>query len=153
MRIFTWFAIGGLPLLLAWSAAARPAQCDADALVIRNGTSFGECVGYCAGELQVDHHEIVYVQRATKDSGRSDKRRTRPVTDKEWAELVALTDLDALLSLKTRYGCPDCFDQGAEWIEVQCGATVKRVSLSYGARLAPIDGLLNRLRELRKTFQ
>lgn len=153
MRFILGFAALGLLLLLCWSPPAYPVQCDPGELVIQNGTSFGECIGYCTQELRVDRDEVVHVQRAHKSSGLPDKRRARPVTAEEWVKLVEVTDLDTLLSLKSRYGCPDCYDQGAEWIEVQCGSTLKRVSLSYGASLPTIDGLLNRLRELRNSFQ
>ncbi len=59
------------------------------------------------------------------------------ITQKEWESLLALIDLDKFEALPEKIGCPDCYDQGGEWIEISKGQFQKRVDFDPYALLRP----------------
>ena len=132
---------------------ANMPECDSNSLVITSGTYFSECVGYCESELRIDRNEIVYSQPSSTDSPLPDKRKSRATTKEEWNHLVNLANVQIFQSLEQIYGCPYCYDQGAEWIAIRCDDFVKRITVSYGAPLEPIHALLTRIRKIRKGFE
>ena len=67
----------------------------------------------------------------------------------EFQELLGAVDMQALQALPNVLGCPDCADGGAEWIEVEIGNTLKRVTFEYGAAIPSIQPLLDLVRERR----
>lgn len=122
-------------------------------LVLRSGTSFGECIGYCRHEIEIDPTEIV-VTESSWSPGQLPTRVTRAtITPAEWSELVELVGQYDLRGLEEVYGCPDCADGGAEWIEVQKGDVTRRVAFQYGASDVPrVQPLVERLREIRVRY-
>lgn len=56
------------------------------------------------------------------------------------------------MELDSIYGCPDCADGGAEWIEIQDDQQIKKVTFEYGDTLAPIENLMLELRDLREAY-
>lgn len=90
---------------------------ELDVLNIRSGTSFGFCVGYCDRELALERDSATYTMNPTREAGLPSKRCGLEVSPADWSEAVSLID-DAFFNLNEIYGCPDCRDQGSEWIEV-----------------------------------
>lgn len=122
-------------------------------VVLRAGTSFGHCLGYCATELRVGPREAV-LTRTSRDSLRNPPLTERlPLSAEEYEALVGRVDAAAVSALPEVIGCPDCADGGAEWIEVErAGGGRKRVTFEYGATVEPIAPLVARVRALRERF-
>jgi hypothetical protein len=118
-------------------------------LIIRSGTSFGECLGYCWTELALDEKAI---ELRAKQWYPDEKEREHrgALARARWEHLVSMIDLETFLTLDDRYGCPDCADGGAEWIELETEDVRKRVVFEYGDTLEPISDLLRELRTLRE---
>ena len=146
-----------LALLLgaACSGADTPsAALRGEPLVIRAGTSFGMCLGYCATEMRIDGREIVFTRTGTRDAAAHPPQTERVrISETEWAELMALADARAFAGLREVYGCPDCADGGAEWVEVERGGQARRVTFEYGAQVPEIQPLVEKLRQIRARLQ
>ncbi len=122
--------------------------------VLRNGVSFGECLGYCSRELEITASEMRFTQTGWNLEGSLPPVvRTRETAAEEWNALVSLIDMGNIKSLDTRYGCPDCMDQGAEWIEIIQGDYRKKVTFEYNRPLPKVQKLLDKLREYRTGFE
>lgn len=67
----------------------------------------------------------------------------------QWQTLVSLIDVSAFQALNEQIGCPDCADGGAEWIEIQVGDTVKRVTFENRRTIKGFEALVVELRNLR----
>lgn len=122
---------------------------DSELIRIESGTSFGFCVGYCAHQVDVTSQMTTYVRSGTRVDTLPEvscELRTKPDV---WKDLESLVD-DAFFALDSVIGCPDCFDQGAEFISVTTS------SRSYTVTFDPsleemIHPLVERLRLLRET--
>lgn len=144
-----------LPLTLLTSCAADlfSGAAGGEPLVVRSGTSFGMCVGHCSTVLTVDSREIVFEEISRDAKAYPPRVQRRPISEAEWREVRALASDDAFFALEKSYGCPDCADGGAEWVEVERDGRSKRVVLEYGRSLPGADPLLARLREIRARFR
>ena len=125
---------------------------SAEGLVVRAGTSFGMCIGYCQTELSITADEIVYTESSREPGQYPTRTRRMAITPAEWADISSLGQPSDFDGLEEVYGCPDCADGGAEWIEVEQDGTRRRVTFEYGASIGRIQRLIDRIRELRAQF-
>jgi hypothetical protein len=135
--------IGGL---IGCQSVASPGPVDQ--IVVRGGTSFGECIGYCVTELRADAYEA----RLTRSGWASSvpiQTVALAMNREEWSAIVSSIDLIAFASLREIHGCPDCADGGAEWVELTTAGFSKRVTFEYGTELPEIARLLENIRKLR----
>jgi hypothetical protein len=123
-------------------------------IIIRTGTSFGMCIGYCSKEISITSNEIIFTK-----SGWNTEGPLPVVTEKtffseeEWKELIENIEMDRFSSLPDRIGCPDCADGGSEWIEISEGSITKKVTFEYGSSPQEINSkLLSGLREVRENI-
>jgi hypothetical protein len=145
----TFFVVLGFIAIAACrETSAPPVVTAAGKTVVRSGTSFGFCAGYCWRELQAAGTQAVWLDRDPR-TGRPERRTERPLDDARWKALVAAIDVEALRRLPDVIGCPDCADGGAEWIEVQSAGFSKKVTFDAGADLPEIQRLLDAARALR----
>jgi hypothetical protein len=118
------------------------------------GTSFGHCLGYCETELDIAPREIVLTRSSRDPQQYPTKTERLAITAQEYEALMTSFESETFFGLDEVYGCPDCADGGAEWIEVQRpGGAAKRVTFEHGATLEPIAGLIERIRALRGRFE
>lgn len=54
--------------------------------------------------------------------------------------------------LSETYGCPDCADGGAEWVEVERSRMGRRVTFEFGKPPERIGALVSSLRAVRQTL-
>lgn len=120
-----------------------------DGVVIRSGTSFGMCVGYCSTELSLSEREVRFI-RSSRSAEYPPLTRHQAMSAERWNAIRAAIDWNALAGLEAVYGCPDCADGGAEWIEVTSAGTTKRVTFEYGAELPELASLQGQIRALRE---
>ncbi len=125
--------------------------------IIRSGTSFGMCAGYCWSELRLDSTDALFTKkqmgRGMPDSSKyPEVNLPGKITVQEWNDLVAAVDMNAFNALDSIIGCPDCADGGSEWVSIESKGTVRKVTFENGAKIAPIDALVTKLRTIRATF-
>lgn len=97
--------------------------------VIRSGTSFGHCAGYCSDQI-----ELRGIHGRSKQEARRYPNGTTPpprrvkfqISPSRWSKLVALAQQATLSKEVEVIGCPDCDDGGAEWIEFEMTTGAKR---------------------------
>ncbi len=123
-------------------------------LIIKSGDSFGMCVGYCIHEISINQTETKFTMKSRRDSlNYPEQTFNTQISAKQWNDLYNSIDLNEFKKLQDVYGCPDCADGGAEWIEIIDKDFTKKVYLEYGDSLAPVQNLLDQLRTLRKKFK
>jgi hypothetical protein len=156
------FTLGLLAFLLLASCRKAPdiiiynhgTGNDSSALVIRSGTSFGECMGYCRTMLEVDSLDLVFSEFGWGDTVRyPTKRQSGKLTASERQCLMSSVNIDEFMKLDTVIGCPDCADGGAEWIEIERKGVTRRVTFEYGHSIPAIQNMLDRIRLLREDFR
>ena len=140
----------GLVVLSLLAAACRTDE-PGVLLTISTGTSFGECLGYCAHEVVIGEEVIVStwsthtgIDSATTDSA--------GLASGEWEALQSAVDWPTLEALDDVLGCPDCADGGAEWVRVLAEDRQMKVTFEYGATLASIQPLIDAVREIRGRY-
>jgi len=122
-------------------------------VVLKSGTSFGFCGGYCRNEMQLKDQEVLY-EKSSRDTVNYPVQTVRGMISRaEWNSLLDVVDISVLSKLNDIYGCPDCADGGAEWIEVYYHNFHKKVTFEYGDTVKPVESLILHLRALRKRFE
>ena len=112
---------------------------------ISRGTSFGMCVGYCRSQFDVTP-ALLKLTQLSWDPHVPPVVASRPSSAQTWTDLQATFDGSGFQGLRTMYGCPDCADGGAEWVEVETGRATKRVTFEYGHSPAPLTAAVTALR-------
>jgi hypothetical protein len=136
-----------LAVMLA-GCGSSPTQSEAEIAVIRSTTSFGFCVGYCKTTLEITPERMVFLEESPRGD-RAPRQRSAAITAEEWNALVAAVDRGKIESLPTQIGCPDCADGGAESLEVVGAEWQRRVTFEFGASIAGLQPLLEKVRALR----
>jgi len=122
-------------------------------MAIATGTYIGECFEYCNEILTITPDKIHFVITSNyPDDSYPDLSSDVDIDSNTWDEIVKLADIENFGLLPEIIGCPDCSDQGGEWIEITSDKTTHRVDFEYGATVPEIDDLLAKLRELRESF-
>lgn len=122
------------------------------AALVSVGSSFGMCAGYCITEVEVTRDRLT-MTRSTHSGGDA-LVTTGRLTD---AGRRRLADVEAALAevdLEERYGCPDCADGGASWVDVTTASGTKRSVYDYLGPpevLVDADGLAQLLIETLST--
>lgn len=126
-------------------------------ITLKSGESFGFCIGKCYKEITIkgDAVELLVIERV----GRTGVAHKDPIETK-YTDKLSASDLQAIekeinlskfTALNEVYGCPDCADGGAEWIEVlQKGDIKDKVTYEFGKDVAGIEGLTKILRTKRE---
>ena len=153
MKRFIIYLLPALAGLLAGSCTtvAEPeGDLSAAPLVIRSGTSFGMCMGYCYTEVAIASETTTLTGKSFRNKEQyPDKQCSSNTTQDDWQALRGLINREALRRLPQTIGCPDCADGGAEWIEVEEGNSTHRVTFEYNSNVPEIGPLLNKVRESR----
>lgn len=123
-------------------------------VVIKSGTSFGECLGYCATELYINGNDVTFKEfaRGLSREMPPDRFFADSISVDEWNELVDSFEWDAFAALDSVLGCPDCADGGAEWIEVEYFGRIKRVTFEFGESLEGLDAFVMKIRQIRQNI-
>lgn len=117
--------------------------------LIKYGTSFGECVGYCISEVEINASAVSKTQYGWNNS-MTPKTEVLQYRRVQFLALVDKIDQDKFLSLDPVIGCPDCADGGSEWIELEIDGRLKKVTFEYGSSPDGLKEVLQKLRRLDK---
>ena len=123
-------------------------------LIIRSGESFGECIGYCQHELEVDGNQVQYKALPNATGPQPAERSYEGEVDQTlWNDLLLALDVATVRQLDDVYGCPDCADGGAEWFEIEDDEGIKRVTFEFGTSPEGVETLVQRLRSFREDMK
>jgi hypothetical protein len=127
-----------------------------DNYTIKSGQSFGFCVGKCFSEISIKGKIVTLLVKETSSKGNSNIKNeytfTDQLTDAQVSELNKVFDLAKFNSKPETIGCPDCADGGAEWISIEKGESVKKVTFEYGKDVPQLEKLVILLRNERNAL-
>ncbi|MBD2702536.1 hypothetical protein IC229_17950 [Spirosoma sp. BT702] len=122
-------------------------------LIVRSGTSFGFCLGYCQKNYVFDKTNVTLNEIANgRQPTQLDPRNCSfTISEADWNAVKASANLDAFSKQPETIGCPDCADGGAEYIELELSGQKHRVTFPHGGTIPGFEGLVENLRKLRET--
>jgi hypothetical protein len=149
-----------IPIVFVFAFACRweriivdpPPNVEPDT-TIKSGTSFGKCLGYCRKELEITATGMTLTRSGWNTKEYPPMSVWQEISRDEWQRLVQLIDQKMIAQIEDIYGCPDCADGGAEWIEVIQGDFSKKVTFEFGTTLEPIQPLLDEVRQIRAQLE
>lgn len=123
-------------------------------LIIRSGSAFGFCMGYCEKAYVFNGTRVSLTEKAAGQRATPAPRSCEStISNAEWNNLVSKADLATFSKQPTSIGCPDCADGGAEYIELEVGDQKHRVTFPYGETIPGFETLVSDLRKHRETFK
>lgn len=120
---------------------------------IAYGTSFGECLGYCNQYMKVYPEVATLSKTGWENLGQLPEIQcSLPLESYEYISLKDSMDVGNFFSLDEIYGCPDCADGGAEWVEISFDTLKHRVTFEYLNEPEELTPVVTALRELKEEF-
>jgi len=119
---------------------------------INSGTSYGECWGYCVFELELDNSNALFTASGWGWYEFPDLLLEDNLNQEMWQQIIELIDFEYFQSLDDVYGCPDCADGGAEFIEIIYDGAAKQVTFDAYTEIDGIQELTILLRDLRAEY-
>ncbi|WP_338873985.1 hypothetical protein WBJ53_31980 [Spirosoma sp. SC4-14] len=141
-------------LLLFFGCSSVSPQSDSkvnDGLIVRTGTSFGMCVGYCRNDYEIKQTAVTLTRNDIRKSLTQTCQTT--ISETDWAAIKAATNFSEFSKQPERLGCPDCADGGAEYIELQLNDQSHRVTFEYNATIPGFESLVDLLRKQRNAYK
>jgi hypothetical protein len=122
-------------------------------LEVRSGQSFGMCIGTCYNEIIITGDKIALKQITRSERGGESTTSEKIVENANLQPIVQeikkVKEKDFLV-LKDVYGCPDCADGGAEWLEITFkGNKTKKVTFEYGKSIPGFEEITTTLHTYR----
>jgi hypothetical protein len=146
------FIIGGLSLTFCKKENQANTSNPNNIYKIQYGTSFGMCVGYCKQSLDITSSTT----ELTK-SGWSKSVKTISCNEKTdsaiWNSLVKDINVSSFNKLQETFGCPDCADGGAEWVQIVTGTTTHKITFEYHNEPQEVKQYIDKLRSLHDSFK
>jgi len=116
---------------------------------ISYGTSFGECLGYCKNQMELNEEVATLMKKGWNELGAlPDVQCTRTLGSQEFDNILDSIDLSIFILLDEVIGCPDCADGGAEWVEISFDTTTHRVTFEYMNEPKELANVVPIMREL-----
>lgn len=144
----------GLALTFVMITGVSLTGCDKEQLTqggtIKYGTSFGMCIGFCRNEIAISQNSIELLRR--KNGTNESKTCTKSLSAEQRQQLISKIDLPRFFILDERYGCPDCADGGAEWIEIEQDGKKHRVTFEYHREPEALKSYIEDLRQQMASF-
>jgi hypothetical protein len=119
---------------------------------INSGTSYGECWGYCVFELQIDNSNALFTASGWGWYEFPDLLLEDNLSQEMWQQIIELIDFEYFQALDEVYGCPDCADGGAEFIEIIYDGVAKQVTFDAYTEIDGMQELTILLRDLRDEY-
>ncbi|MCY7357618.1 MAG: hypothetical protein LH609_09120 [Rudanella sp.] len=124
----------------------------ADTVIIRSGTLFGMCIGYCNKDMELVATTATFTKKSRDSAKYPTRTCTKAIAAPKSAELNALARFTEFMKLPQTIGCPDCADGGAEYLELQLGQQQHRVTFENGKTIPGFEMLVKELRTQRDLF-
>lgn len=149
--------IASTVLVVSCLVACKSVSTEPSAVTkVTSTTSFGMCIGYCRTTLEITEREAVLISEQLMRGAGADlplRRVATPLSTQEWQEIAAAAAAAQIDTLPDRIGCPDCADGGAETLTIVGPGRDKTVAFDFGATIAEVQPLLDRVRALRTRLQ
>lgn len=141
-----------ISLLIIASACNTSKQIEKEATIlsVMHGISFGHCRGYCTNEITFSPVTTILTSKSVDEANNPPKIKDLKITKEEWNAIFNAIDIKQFEQLEERYGCPDCADGGAEYIEIKTISGTKRVTIENGSKGDELGAILPLLRKLRE---
>jgi hypothetical protein len=123
-----------------------------NSVIIKTGTSLGECMGYCSLEATITSNNVYFTSSSWDTIGYPTNYSNNSIGGSEWNDIINSINMDKFKKLDDVIGCPDCADGGSEWIEIIFEDKIKKVTFEYGDSLEGINDLLAKLRIIRNKY-
>jgi hypothetical protein len=121
---------------------------------IKYGTSFNNCIGYCYRTVTISDSIIEYEKEGRNLNGElPDFHATMPIDHDYWINLQESINFDSFMQLDSIFGCPDCADGGAEWIEINTIDKKHKITFEFGKEPEKVKSLLVYLRTCLKSLE
>ena len=118
----------GLQLIL--SSFSKCPQ-ESTIVEVRYGSSFGKCSGFCIQEVSFKKGTATKTLIPHRDKSLTARKCSRDY--EEFESLTSKIDMKAFNEMEVTIGCPDCKDEGAEWVQViTTDGIQKKVTYSFG---------------------
>ena len=75
---------------------------------------------------------------------------TFSLSDADWTRIEAAVQQSDFAGAPDTIGCPNCFGQGGEWVEIEQNGEIQRVVFEYNANNLPIQELVDVVRDIRE---
>jgi hypothetical protein len=135
--------------LITLVACEKEVDRTGDIKSINYGTSFGECLGYCINQMELNEELAKLRIKGWNELGSlPDIECTRTLGSHEFDNILDSIDLTSFLALDEVIGCPDCADGGAEWLEIRYDTSFHRVTFEYMNEPKAIANVVPIMREL-----
>ncbi|WP_343603975.1 hypothetical protein [Fluviicola sp.] len=149
MKLFVLITLtASLLVACGTSKNTTPSASDTQIISIVHGTSFGHCRGYCIRELVLRNGDAVFAKTSRDEAQFPTEKKNIAFSKTEWEKLVREVNIDEFFKLNETYGCPDCADGGAEFIEISTSKGTKRVTIEYRADQPELGKILSALRKI-----
>ena len=145
--IYTFILIFICSIFLGCSNTIDTIPNNSDSTYIKYGTFYGMCAGYCKKDIHISQAILIFKKTANYlDSRHPDSTKSFIVPLSEYNELFNSIDFSKFQKLDSIIGCPDCHDQGGEWLEIKKNGSIKKVTLGSGDSIPEIQTFLNKIR-------
>ena len=122
-------------------------------VIIRSGTSFGFCAGYCNKDMVLTGTTATFTKSSPRDPAKYPARTcTKTLTTNKGVDLNVLAQFTQFRKQPEVIGCPDCADGGTEYVEIQVGELRHKVKFDYGKTIPGFEALVKELRTQRDLF-
>ncbi|CAF1558953.1 unnamed protein product [Rotaria magnacalcarata] len=119
------------------------------------GTGFSSCVGYCYKSVHINASMVITGKSSkTNHTDYPEIHEAYPFESSQFNHLVELVgSIEKWKTVNTPIGCPDCYNQGAEWIYIDTdGQPIHGVQFEANSTIVGYETLVENLRALRHTF-
>jgi hypothetical protein len=100
--------------------------------LVAAGWSFGFCLEYCYADLAIEGDDLILTGRDRPDEDPIFVNRGTLTPEGRALLDAAIAELEGV-ALEPVYGCPDCADGGAFYIELHRDDVVERVAMEFGS--------------------
>jgi hypothetical protein len=137
-----------LVLILGLLVSSCTEEDGSEITLVNYGTSFGECIGYCIHDLDINQ-TLATLERIGWIDSIVTQTCSQNLDDNHWDQIITSIDVETFFGLPETIGCPDCTDGGAEWVEIELQNGEKyRVTFEYHNEPSELLSLMAKLREL-----
>ena len=114
---------------------------------------YGYSFGMANASQQIQLNEDLFLYENKSMASNMDKRCSKATDKALLKDILNSPDLKNFHKLPAVYGCPDCADGGAEFIELEIDGKVYRVTYNYGKVPEELTDIVAKLKPVMGSFK